>query len=59
MDVGIYLEQGNCKWDTCAGDAVTKAMGGYFTDTNGVDIDYDPDAKDHVNRSGNICTFNK
>lgn len=28
----IYLKSANCKWDSCAGDAIIKAMGGFYSD---------------------------
>ena len=46
-------------WDTCAGDAIIQAMGGIFTDQNGKPIDYNPQEKGHVNKTGNICTFSQ
>ena len=42
LDAMIYLNQGTCMWDTCAGDAIVQAMGGIFTDQNGKPIDYNP-----------------
>lgn len=35
VDAMIYLRSGNCKWDSCAGDAIIQAMGGNFTDVFG------------------------
>lgn len=29
-DVCAYISSYTSKWDTCAGDAIIRAMGGYF-----------------------------
>lgn len=39
------------KWDTCAGDALLRSIGGLMLDFNGDALYYDPDA-DYVLRNG-------
>ena len=56
-DALVYLNYGNCRWDSCAGEAIVKAMGGIFTNQLGEDIDYDPSKADYQNKEGNIGTF--
>ncbi len=41
VDAMTYCEQWTHKWDSCAGDAIIKAMGGSFTSPYGNDILYD------------------
>ena len=57
MDAMIYLESGNCMWDSCAGDCIIQAMGGIFTDMFGQPLNYDHTVKDYHNLGGNLCTF--
>jgi 3'-phosphoadenosine 5'-phosphosulfate (PAPS) 3'-phosphatase len=45
-----YCKSYTKKWDTAAGEAVVKALGGYFTDQFGDSLVYDPKAKSYVNR---------
>jgi len=54
----VYINTGNCRWDSCAGEAIIKAMGGIFTNQHGQQIDYEPNAEKYLNTEGNICTFN-
>lgn len=56
-DVLIYLKAANHKWDSCAGEAIILALGGFFSDSNGAAIEYDPYAKSTVNEKGNICAI--
>lgn len=41
VDAMCYCESWTHKWDSCAGDAIIKAMGGRFTTPYGNDIEYD------------------
>jgi 3'-phosphoadenosine 5'-phosphosulfate (PAPS) 3'-phosphatase len=59
FDACIYINQGNCRWDSCAGDAILHAMGGVFTNQLGKHIRYDPDAATFTNDEGNVCCFDK
>lgn len=53
----VYINTGNCRWDSCAGEAIVKAMGGVFTNQLGKDINYDANAQDYRNSEGNVCAF--
>ena len=59
MDALLYLKTGNCRWDSCAGDAIVKAMGGHFTNTLGENIDYEANATNYHNTEGNVCVFDE
>ena len=37
-----YVGSATSKWDSCAGEAIVKAMGGKFTTPSGKNIGYDP-----------------
>ena len=41
-DALLYLREANHKWDSCSGEAVVRALGGYFSDIDGKEIVYDP-----------------
>ncbi len=58
-DLLVYLSSHTSKWDTCAGEAIVKAMGGYFMAPDKEQIFYDPNAESYKNPSGQICTMNK
>lgn len=57
VDAMVYIKTGNCRWDSCAGEAIVKAMGGVFTNQHGQQIDYESKAESYKNNEGNICTF--
>jgi len=50
MDILLYLKAANHKWDSCAGEAIILALGGYFTDSKKHAIIYDANNADTVNR---------
>ena len=56
-DALIYVAAGNCKWDSCANEAIIYALGGFFSDVKGNQIIYDPDNKNFLNALGNVCLF--
>lgn len=56
VDAYVYPQAGTKRWDTCAIDACTKALGGTFTDQYGDEIPYDPEAK-HDNDKGLLATL--
>jgi|688.fasta_scaffold1442666_1 3'-phosphoadenosine 5'-phosphosulfate (PAPS) 3'-phosphatase len=37
-----YVGSATHKWDSCAGEAVVKSLGGCFTTPSGKSINYDP-----------------
>lgn len=39
-DALVYIGEGNCRWDSCAGEAIVKALGGVYTDQKGQQIIY-------------------
>lgn len=41
-DVLAYVANFTCKWDSCAGEAIIRAMGGYFLTENKQSLIYDP-----------------
>lgn len=43
-DLLAYVSTYTSKWDTCAGEAIVLAMGGYFMSQENEPILYDPDA---------------
>ncbi len=59
VDLLVYLSSHTSKWDTCAGEAIVKALGGCFMTPEKEKILYDPDAECYKNPSGQICTMNK
>jgi fructose-1,6-bisphosphatase/inositol monophosphatase family enzyme len=36
----FYEKSGTKRWDTCAGEALLKSIGGYLTDLNGNSYEY-------------------
>jgi len=42
VDMMAYVGSATSKWDSCAGESIVKAMGGYFTTPHGNQISYDP-----------------
>jgi 3'(2'), 5'-bisphosphate nucleotidase len=54
-----YCRSNTCKWDTCAGEAIIRGLGGYFSDEKGEEILYDPSAKNYDNSTGMLCGFAK
>lgn len=58
-DAMVYLDSWTHKWDSCAGDAIIKSMGGYFTSPYGVNITYDPFALSTANKQGMIAAIDK
>lgn len=50
VDAMGYCESWTHKWDSCAGDAIIKSMGGYFTTPQGNNILYDENCKETHNK---------
>lgn len=42
-DLFLYLSHHTSKWDSCAGEAIIKALGGYVLTKKNESIVYDPD----------------
>lgn len=55
----IYLDSWTHKWDSCAGDAIIKSMGGYFTNPFGTNITYNPNIGTTYNKQGMIVALDK
>ncbi|XP_066991687.1 putative inositol monophosphatase 3 [Anabrus simplex] len=57
--VSAYLHLTDIKkWDTCAGNAIIKAVGGRMTTLSNNEIDYSPNS-DPVNKEGLLATLDK
>jgi len=54
-----YLDAWTHKWDSCAGDAIIKAMGGYFTTPWGANIIYHPDRATTHNKLGMVASLDR
>lgn len=39
----MFIDAKTSKWDTCAGEAIIRSMGGYTATQNLEQIEYDPD----------------
>lgn len=55
----IYLKSKTQKWDSCAGEGILKAMGGFFSTPFKQDLHYDPKNPNQLNSDGFLCTFNE
>lgn len=53
----VYLSQQTSKWDTCAGEAIIKALGGSTFTMKEEPIVYDPHLEDHHNNFGVVCSM--
>ncbi len=49
-DLLAYCDPFTKKWDSGAGEAIIKAMGGYFLNTKGEEIEYVAGAADYINK---------
>lgn len=59
VDAMCYCESWTHKWDSCAGDALIKAMGGRFTTPYGNNIKYDEHSKETHNKQGMVTALDK
>ena len=57
-DMMAYVGSATSKWDSCAGEAIIRAMGGNFTTPLGNEINYDPN-ESLSNNEGIFCSFDK
>ena len=55
----IYLKSFTYKWDSCAGEAIVKGLGGYMRTPFGEELAYDPEKFNEPNKDGFFCTFNE
>lgn len=57
----VYVEPKNHskRWDICAGDALIRSAGFYFTDFNGEKYTYPQVKVGHYNENGTVCARNK
>jgi len=56
-DVMAYCESWTHKWDSCAGDAIIRAMGGKFTAPWGNPIKYIEDPNNTHNKKGMLVAL--
>lgn len=57
-DAYLYPQLGTKRWDTCAPEAILRALGGTLTDSFGQDIDYSySERKYHMNWTGLVATL--
>ena len=54
-----YCESWTHKWDSCAGDAIIKAMGGHFTAPWGHHIRYKEDPANTHNKKGMLVALDE
>jgi 3'-phosphoadenosine 5'-phosphosulfate (PAPS) 3'-phosphatase len=59
VDAMVYCENWTHKWDSCAGDAVIKSMGGRFTTPWGYNIRYGNDRDNTHNKQGMLVSLNR
>ena len=59
VDAMIYCQSWTHKWDSCAGDAIIKAMNGYFTTPWGNNITYIPDKNNTHNKQGMVAALDR
>jgi len=56
VDAYVFPTPGTKKWDTCAPEAILRAVGGSLTDVAGMKYDYSPTAE-HPNKRGVLCSL--
>lgn len=57
VDAMVFPGKETSKWDTCASEALIKAVGGRMTDLYGHDLEYHPSQPPFKNSKGLICTL--
>lgn len=55
----LYMKSLTNKWDSCAGQAIIKAMGGYFCSPFGDELQYNAEKEQEGNMDGFFCTFDE
>ena len=56
-DAYVFPSPGTKKWDSCAGDAIVRELGGILTDVNGEFLKYD-NWEEYRNKLGLVVTMN-
>lgn len=56
-DAMVYFGNRCCKWDTCAGEALIRALGGQVTGLRNEKIEYNPKDSSFYNQDSVICTL--
>jgi inositol monophosphatase 3 len=59
VDAMVYCQSWTHKWDSCAGEAIIKAMGGRFTTPWGSNIVYNTDRTETHNKQGMIAALDR
>ena len=57
-DAYVFPSPGTKKWDSCAGDAILRAMGGIMTDVNGNLLEYGS-WDDRINKLGLVVSMDR
>lgn len=58
-DAMVFIDSVTHKWDSCAGDAIIKSMGGYFSTPWGANITYKSDSANTKNKQGMITAVDR
>lgn len=57
VDFVMFLESPTSTWDSCAGEAIIKGMGGHFFKPDLTNIEYNCDNTSQLNPEGFIACF--
>jgi 3'-phosphoadenosine 5'-phosphosulfate (PAPS) 3'-phosphatase len=58
-DAMVFIDSATHKWDSCAGDAIIKSMGGYFSTPWGTNITYKSNSGSTQNKQGMITAVDR
>ncbi|EGR29628.1 hypothetical protein IMG5_151750 [Ichthyophthirius multifiliis] len=58
-DYLVYLSKGASRWDICALEAIISAAGGFITDINANNYQYDENMEDFHNQNGGLMSMKK
>ena len=59
VEMMIYMKSPTKKWDSCAPEAIARALGGYLFTPFGDELKYEYEDKNAANKDGFFCTFDK